>query len=121
MPTIAERVRRARSLSNLSQTALADAVGVKRSAVAQWERRDGCLPSMQHIVAIAKATNVQVEWLGTGQGDMRCEAAAWSQGINLEEFAQDDLEAEALAALRKVPLLIRKQMVGFLALIAKNY
>ncbi len=121
MPTTAERVRRARTLAGLSQIGLAAAVGVKRSAVAQWERRDGCLPSMQHLVAVAKATGVQVEWLGTGEGEMGRSQPEWCQGLMREDYAQDDLEADCLVALRSMPIQVRKQLVTVLKLVAKNY
>lgn len=63
-----DRIRRARALSRTSQLDLAKAVGVQRSAVAQWERADGSHPSMHHLLAIAISTGVCLEWLGTGRG-----------------------------------------------------
>ncbi len=39
MLTLNERIRRARALSGITQSALARKVGVHRSAVAQWESR----------------------------------------------------------------------------------
>ena len=43
-----ERIRRARRRAGLSQTGLAAAVDVRRSAVSNWESADGVLPSMQN-------------------------------------------------------------------------
>ncbi|HEX4854202.1 helix-turn-helix transcriptional regulator [Arenimonas sp.] len=121
MPSTAERIRRARSLAGLSQVALAEAVGVRRSAVAQWERRDGCLPSMQHLIAIAGTTGVRLEWLGTGEGDWRKETGDWTEAVRREDFAQDDIEADCLAAIRRMPTPVRKQMLGVLKLVANNF
>ncbi len=121
MNTPAERIRRARTYAAISQVALADAAGVKRSAVAQWERRNGSHPSMHHLVAIAVATGVHLEWLGTGRGSMKLDVDAWSTGLRSEDFAQDDIEAGCLRELRRLPLLLRKQVMGILTLLAKNF
>ena len=121
MPTTADRIRRARTLAGLSQIALAQALGVNRSAVAQWERRDGCLPSMQHLVALAKATQVQVEWLGTGEGEMNRIQPECCEGLTRDAYAQDDLVSDCLVALRSMPVQVRKRLVTVIKLVAKNY
>ena len=121
LQTAAERIRRARTVAGISQVALAEAVGVQRSAVAQWERRDGCYPSMPHLVAIAVATGVALEWLGTGRGSIRPEGEDWGQGVEARDFAQDELEAGCLVMLRRLPFHLRKQIVGMLELMARNF
>lgn len=65
-----ERIRRARRRSGLSQAALADRLKVQRSAVSNWESASEIQPSLQNLVAIAKACGVSFEWLGTGRGRM---------------------------------------------------
>ena len=65
-----ERIRRARRKSGLSQAALADRLKVQRSAVSNWESASEIQPSLQNLVAIAKACGVSFEWLGTGRGRM---------------------------------------------------
>ena len=62
------RIRQARRNATLSQTALADKVGVNRSAVAQWERPGGSRPTAGNLSKIAIATSIQFEWLATGRG-----------------------------------------------------
>lgn len=121
MISLPERIRRARSLSKISQLALANAAGVQRSAVAQWERKDGSHPSMHHLVAIATATGVCLEWLGTGRGPVKPGEDAWSATIRSDHFAQDDMELECLASLRKIPHHIRKQLVGMITLVSCNF
>ncbi|MFY2764479.1 helix-turn-helix domain-containing protein [Arenimonas sp. MALMAid1274] len=121
LQTPAERIRRARTLASMSQRALAEAVGVKRSAVAQWERRDGCYPSMPHLVAIAVATNVHLEWLGTGRGPVTMAAESWEAAVRATEFAHDDLEASCLDMLRRMPFHVRKQVAGVIELIARSF
>ncbi|MGO1071632.1 helix-turn-helix transcriptional regulator [Lysobacter sp. CA199] len=120
MPALPERIRRARALSRTSQLALAQAVGVQRSAVAQWERRDGSSPSMHHLIAIATVTGVCLEWLGTGRGLIRPEQDEWTLAMQSGDYAQDDLEEECLASLRKLPFQLRKQLVATISLVAKN-
>ena len=71
-----DRVRRTRRKAGLTQQDLALQVGVNRSAVAQWERPDGSRPSMQHLAGIALATQVPLDWLGTGRGDPSSEDGA---------------------------------------------
>lgn len=121
MSALPERIRRARNLSRISQLTLAHAVGVQRSAVAQWERRDGSHPSMHHLIAIAEATGVCLEWLGTGRGPAKPEDDSWVPTMRKDDYAQDDIEAECLTAIRKIPFPIRKQIVGIISLVARNY
>lgn len=120
MPALPERIRRARALSKTSQLALAQAVGVQRSAVAQWERKDGSSPSMHHLIAIATVTGVSLEWLGTGRGLVRPEEDEWTLAVQSGDYAQDDLEEECLTSLRKLPFQLRKQLVATISLMAKN-
>jgi len=121
MQTLSERVRRARSFSKMSQQALAVAAGVQRSAVAQWERKDGSHPSMLHLIAIAQATGVYLEWLGTGRGTIRPETDIWTSAAREADFAQDELEAECLLSLRRIPLRIRENLVSVITLVSKNF
>ena len=65
------RIRQARRHGNLSQQALAERVGVHRSAVAQWEQPGGSHPTMENLARIAISTGVSFEWLATGRGRMQ--------------------------------------------------
>jgi transcriptional regulator with XRE-family HTH domain len=121
MAALPERIRRARTLSRISQLALANIVGVQRSAVAQWERKDGSHPSMHHLIAIALATGVCLEWLGTGRGPVKPGEDAWTPAMRTDDYAQDDIESECLDSLRKIPFQIRKQLVGIISLVSRNY
>lgn len=114
-----DRIRRARALSRTSQLDLAKAVGVQRSAVAQWERADGSHPSMHHLLAIAISTGVCLEWLGTGRGQVRPVEDAWTPALRSDDYAQDDIEEECLASLRQLPFQLRKQLVATISLMAK--
>jgi transcriptional regulator with XRE-family HTH domain len=120
MAALPDRIRRARSLSRTSQLELAKAVGVQRSAVAQWERADGSRPSMHHLLAIATTTGVCLEWLGTGRGQMHPAENAWTLAVRSADYAQDDIEEECLNSLRQLPFQLRKQLVATISLMAKT-
>ena len=67
---IGQRIQAARRERGLTQDALAAAVGVSRSAVAQWETgRSGQLTT--HLAAIARALGVGVEFLMQGSDSVR--------------------------------------------------
>ena len=93
--------------------------GVQRSAVAHWERRNGSLPSMTHLIAIATATGVSLEWLGTGRGAVR-PSDGWNEAVSKDDIAQDDLETQSLASLRRMPRRLREQMASLLELVSRN-
>lgn len=65
-----DRIRHARRHGGLSQAALADLVGVHRSAVSHWEAVHPKRPNIGHLLAAAAATRVRFEWLATGHGPM---------------------------------------------------
>lgn len=121
MQSLSDRIRRARALSNMSQQALANAVDVKRSSVAQWERNEGSSPSMQHLLAIAIATGVCLEWLGTGRGPVTPQVDAWASAVQRDLYAQDDLETECLGALRRIPFSMRQSLVLIIQRVAGSY
>lgn len=121
MLTFGDRMRRARTLANLSQQALATQVGVQRSAVAQWEKKNGSLPSMHHLVKIALVTGVSLEWLGTGRGAIRPDADGWVPAVRSDDFAQDEIEFSCLLAIRRLPHKVRENLAGMIDLMAKNF
>ncbi|MBX3711908.1 MAG: helix-turn-helix transcriptional regulator [Lysobacter sp.] len=117
MPTLDNRIRRARTLAGLTQAELAQLVGVQRGAVAQWESPNGSLPSMDHLIAIAQHTGVHLEWLGTGRGKPCPEAGQASP--DTDERAQDELEAACLQALRRMPRRMRERILSVLQAVAR--
>lgn len=118
MPTLNDRIRRARTLSGVTQSTLARKVGVHRSAVAQWESPIGSTPSMEHLISIAMHTCVNLEWLGTGRGS----PLAVNEPVEIDredDRAIDALEAQCLRALRRMPRRLREQVVAVLAAAAR--
>ncbi len=67
---LTERIRRSRRKAGCTQQALAEQLGVNRSAVANWESVGGSSPSSDHLQRLAKACDVSYEWLATGRGDI---------------------------------------------------
>lgn len=64
------RVRVARQRAGMTQSQLAERIGVTRGAVANWEISKRPKPSVSNLIEIAVATRVSFEWLATGRGDM---------------------------------------------------
>ena len=75
---------------------------------------------MSHLVAVAHATGVCVEWLGTGRGPVK-PAEGWTGVVSKDDIAQDELETQCLVSLRRMPRRIREQMIMFMELVARNY
>jgi transcriptional regulator with XRE-family HTH domain len=101
MTSSAARIRRARLHANLTQTTLAEKVGVRRGAVAQWEMVDGTHPSISNLAQVAVCTGVRFEWLATGRGHMKM-GASQELSAGMMEFAQDKLESRMLRAIRRM-------------------
>jgi DNA-binding XRE family transcriptional regulator len=66
----ANRIRQARRHAGKTQGGLAAAVGVHRSAVAQWEKPGGPHPTVENLARISISTGTSFEWLATGRGRM---------------------------------------------------
>ncbi len=62
------RILRSRKEKKLSQQALADLIGVSRSALAQWETEMSS-PSLENLRKMAEILNISFEWLATGRGN----------------------------------------------------
>ena len=108
MTALPTRIRKARLSAKLSQAELARRVGVKRSAVTQWEHPLGTTPSMHHLLRIAIETDTCVEWLATARGPCRSEAPAPAANVPATDYVQDPQEGEALLRFRRLPAHKRK-------------
>ena len=122
MPSLTNRIRQARRLARLSQSELSSYVHVARSAVAQWERRDGVTPTVRHLIDIAIATNTGIEWLATGRGPIHANypnlIADEAPVVNVLHQAQNTLEQRCLAAMRGLPLRESQAVVEMMEVIA---
>lgn len=103
------RMRLARRHANMSQSALAARVGVRRSAVSHWESNGGKSPSTKHLCQVALVTHVEFEWLATGRGQMAISDDTLLASVPAADVlvAHDPLEQRVLTALRRAPLRTR--------------
>ena len=108
MTALPTRIRKARLSAQLTQAELARRVGVKRSAVTQWEHPLGTTPSMHHLIQIAIQTDTCVEWLATARGPCRSEDTEPLTAVLMDGYAQDSQEGEALLRFRRLPPHKRK-------------
>jgi transcriptional regulator with XRE-family HTH domain len=113
-----ERIRRARRRAGLSQAGLAELVNVRRSAVSNWESDNDALPSMQNLLAVAKACNVSLEWLGTGRGGISLDADAFEDVPTANaELVDVEEERMLLAGFRNLPRNCQQLTVDLVAVL----
>lgn len=110
MLSMSSRIRRLRTRAKLSQTELATLVGVKRSAVAQWESESGTHPSVEHLSKLAVVTCATFEWLATGRGPDTSECSETATAALSSDFAQDVVESRVLELVRQLP--VKKQKIA---------
>lgn len=109
--TLSTRIRYARTLAKLTQEALATKLGVRRTAVAQWEQVAGTKPTMNNMIQLAILTDVRFEWLATGRGATRLGDLHIEPAAVMSEFAHDILEGRLLNAIRKLSVHKREVIV----------
>ena len=119
MLQLRSRIRRARTRSSFTQSELARRLGVKRSAVSQWEATSGTTPSVKHLAEIARETGVCFDWLATGRGPEVPGPEALEPAVLLMDYAQDELESIGLAALRRMPRQKKRVAVSIIELLAQ--
>jgi transcriptional regulator with XRE-family HTH domain len=103
MSALPTRIRKARLSARLTQAELARRVGVKRSAVTQWEHPLGTTPSMHHLLQIAIETGTCIEWLATARGPWRTPEEAQASALSTNGEAHDPQEGEVLLRFRRLP------------------
>lgn len=102
-----DRIRQARLESKLSQAALAEKIGIQRSAVAQWERVNGSRPTVDNLCKIATIASVRFEWLATGRGQRTLASGddhSLEKEVQLMFVAGSDFEIRTLIAMRKLSM-----------------
>lgn len=114
MTLLPQRIRRARTHAGLSQAALAARIGVKRSAVTQWEHPRGTTPSVDHLIRIATETGTGFEWLATGRGSSELDALDATPALLVDDYAADEFETQALGHLRRMPPARKRMAVAIL-------
>jgi transcriptional regulator with XRE-family HTH domain len=119
MSVLPGRIRKARNLARLSQAELARRVGVKRSAVTQWEHPTGTTPSVEHLIQIAMLTGARFEWLATGRGSSQLEEDEANAAVIVDDYARDEHESLALGQLRQLSPSKRRLALDILRLMAR--
>lgn len=116
-----QRIRLARRHAGLSQSSLASAVGVQRSAVSHWEAIEGKSPSMSNLRRVATVTGVQFEWLATGRGRMALspEDALDTVAAADATLVDDAFELRLVAAFRALPARSRAPLVELMEQMAE--
>ena len=94
-------------MAGLSQQALADRLGVTRSAVSNWESASNVCPSTDKLAGVASLSNVCFEWLATGRGPT---LLAENEADHGDASAQVNcpLELRLLQAYRRAPEPLKK-------------
>ena len=110
----AERIRLARRRAGLSQQKLADLLGVKRSAVANWEAVNGPSPSSNNLEGLTRLLQVNHEWLAVGRGEMKLSGHWHDVPVVDAELVDNPFERRLLEAWRSMPA---KPRVLFLELV----
>lgn len=119
MSALSLRIRKARNAAALSQAELSRRIGVKRSAVTQWEHPAGTTPSVDHLIQIATETEVTFEWLATGRGASHTGDAEAALAVMVDDYARDEHESLALGHLRLLSPLKRKIALDILGMLAR--
>ena len=109
--TSSQRLRIARRHAGLSQSALARAVGVQRSAVSHWER--GSQPAAGNLREVALATGAHYEWLATGRGAMVVSDEILMDSIMAVDamLVDDALELRMIEAIRSMTPLAKVALI----------
>ena len=120
--TSQQRIRLARRHAAMSQTQLAQAVGVQRSAVSHWEAPQGKNPSVKHLREISMVTGVQFEWLATGRGQMAPSRDSVLDSVAAVDalLVDDTLEQRLLMAFREAPVRARMALVELMEELASQ-
>jgi transcriptional regulator with XRE-family HTH domain len=114
-----KRIRRARTVGNLTQAQLSMLIGVHRSAVAQWEQPKGTIPSIAHLAKIAEVLEISCEWLATGRGRMKLDAAFENGERIPSDFARDEVEERMLLAARLLNVQKREAVLALMEALAR--
>ena len=109
------RIRLARRYLNISQSQLALAIGVQRSAVSHWESSQGKNPTLSNLRKIAETMAVHFEWLATGRGPMSLSEEFASECVPTAHalLVEDEVEMRMIQALRSTSLANRLALVEF--------
>lgn len=104
------RILCSRKDKKLSQQALADMIGVSRSALAQWETSMSS-PSLENLRKMAKTLDVSFEWLATGRGNQYLSTMS-------DMISDSDIDDEIVSQLHRMNLIKKRAILNVLRAMA---
>ena len=109
MTTFAERFKRAREHSGLSQAKVAERIGVSTQPVWNYENRPDGNVSVDILFPLADVLGVEARWLATGDGVMSDIEAPSLEALRVERVARSlvvltDDKLQALSVLLGIKL-----------------
>lgn len=105
-----DRIVRARKARGMTQKALAEAIGLRRGSVAQWENGDSKSLKHDNLVKVCEVLDIRERWLTTGQGPMERQPKLSKGAIDVAR-AHDMLDTQLQEELRGyASFLISRQL-----------
>lgn len=112
--TISERIKLLRKYLGLTQSAFAEKIGLKATAVGLYESGSRAVTE-RSIISICQAFNIREEWLRTGKGEMIQSEKAFSldEYVRLHNFS--DIEMRIFKAYLEIPADLREKVLGYVS------
>ncbi|MDQ6950903.1 MAG: helix-turn-helix domain-containing protein [Mariprofundales bacterium] len=120
MGNISEKIKALRKMRGWTQVQLSEAAGIGRVSVTQWES-GRCSPDRDSALALARALNVNPQWLITGEGDQYPPPATETPPLSpimqrlmaeLIQLPEDEQRRELQAIQEKNELRELRKMTG---------
>jgi transcriptional regulator with XRE-family HTH domain len=114
--SINTRIRQARRDAGISQSRLAEMLGITRSACSQWESVQGTAPRRARLEQLAGLLGVSYEWLATGRKSKEERTAFMVKEGSVSSYraVMTDDQEELLKLYNALPLKMRKALLEFL-------
>ena len=110
MMNLTTRILCSRKDRKLSQQALADLIGVSRSALAQWETSMS-RPSLDNLRKMAEILEVSFEWLATGRGNQ------YLSGSD-DVISDSEVDGEIIGQLHRMNLMKKRAILNVMRAMA---
>lgn len=115
-----KRIRAARKAKSLSQSSLAEAIGVNRATIAHWERPNGFSPGTKHLLILSQVLEVDVAWLTDDSVTTISKVHSAPQDYTPPNQSQTYLEEKFMQISKHVPISFLATVIAILEN-AKSY